>query len=162
MDYSQIIEPFLPLESAVRLLIATIAGGLIGWERERSGKPAGLRTHMLVALGAAAFMVSAVELSEKMGDVNPAIRLDPMRVLAGIIGGVGFLGAGTIIESRGSVRGITTAASIWISAAIGTCSGMGLYRLAFSSGILTLIVLWFVGRIEQKLRILKKKVTNGS
>jgi putative Mg2+ transporter-C (MgtC) family protein len=106
---------------------------------------------MLVSLGAAAYMIGALELSVGMGDENAAIRLDPMRALAGVIGGVGFLGAGTIIQSHGSVRGITTAASIWVSAAIGTCCGMGLYRLALICGVLALIVLWFIGWLEHSL-----------
>lgn len=141
-------ELFLSLETILRLFIAIVAGALIGWEREIRDKPAGLRTHMLVSLGAAAFMIGAMELAGSMGDENSAIRLDPMRALAGIIGGVGFLGAGTIIESRGSVRGITTAASIWISAAIGTSCGMGRYRLALLSGLMALMVLWAIGWFE--------------
>jgi putative Mg2+ transporter-C (MgtC) family protein len=135
-------------EIILQLLMAIVAGALIGWERERHDKPAGLRTHMLVSLGAAAFMIGALELTVELGDQNPAIRLDPMRALAGIIGGVGFLGAGTIIQSRGSVKGITTAASIWVCAAIGTCCGMGLYRLALTCGVIALVVLWLVGFLE--------------
>lgn len=142
------IATYVPLEAVTRLLMATAAGALIGWERESQDKPAGLRTHILVSLGAAAFMVGAMELSVGMGDENPAIRLDPMRALAGVIGGVGFLGAGTIIQSRGSVHGITTAASIWVSASIGTCCGMGLYRLALTCGVLALLVLWGLGFFE--------------
>lgn len=144
----QYVEMIIPLESTFRLVIAIAAGAMIGWDRERHDKPAGLRTHMLVSLGAAAFMISAIELSLSLGDTNPAIRLDPMRALAGIIGGVGFLGAGTIIQSRGSVHGITTAASIWVSAAVGAICGMGRYQLALVSVLLTLAILWGVGRLE--------------
>jgi putative Mg2+ transporter-C (MgtC) family protein len=147
----EIASRFLPLETIFQLLMAIAAGALIGWEREKRDKPAGLRTHMLVSLGAAAFMIGALEFTQAFEDENPAIRLDPMRVLAGIIGGVGFLGAGTIIQSRGSVRGITTAASIWVSAAIGTCCGMRLYELAVTSGIVALAVLWVIGFLEHSV-----------
>lgn len=145
------LQRWLPLETMLRLLVAIAAGALIGWEREWREKPAGLRTHMLVALGSAAFILSAIELSVGMGDESTAMRLDPIRALAGIIGGVGFLGAGTIIQARGSVRGLTTAASIWLSAAIGTSCGMGLYRLAFTAGLLALCVLWAIGSLERSV-----------
>lgn len=144
----EVIQNVVPLESIGRLLMAIGAGAVIGWERETQDKPAGLRTHMLVALGAAVFMVGAMELSAGFSAGESAVELDPMRALQGIIGGVGFLGAGTILESRGSVRGITTAASIWVVAAIGTCCGIGLYRLAITCSILALIVLWVIGLIE--------------
>jgi putative Mg2+ transporter-C (MgtC) family protein len=142
---------WIPWDLALRLLIATIAGGLIGWEREKHDKPAGLRTHMLVSLGAATIISGALELCSEIGIPESAIRLDPIRALAGIIGGVGFLGAGSIIQSRGSVSGITTAASIWVSAAIGTCSGMGLYKLAILCGLLTISVLWGLGKLEHRM-----------
>lgn len=145
----QNVEQFVQLETVCRLLIAIAGGAVIGWEREKKDKPAGLRTHMLVSMGAAVFMIGALELSVGLRDENPAIRLDPMRALAGVVGGVGFLGAGTIIESRGSVHGLTTAASIWVSSAIGTCCGMGLYRLAVTCGVLALVVLWVVGFLER-------------
>jgi putative Mg2+ transporter-C (MgtC) family protein len=154
------LEALMPLETLVRLLVAMAAGAVIGWEREKRDKPAGLRTHMLVALGAAVFIIGALELPASIGDDNSAIRLDPMRALAAIIGGVGFLGAGTIIEARGSVRGITTAASIWITAAIGTSCGMGLYRLALSGGVLAVVVLWCIGFLEHA--ILKTKESHDS
>lgn len=158
----QHLEGIVPLGTIYRLLMAMAAGALIGWEREKRDKPAGLRTHMLVSLGAAAFMIGAMELSLGMGDENPAIRLDPMRALAGIIGGVGFLGAGTIIQSRGSVHGITTAASIWISAAIGSSCGMGLFRLAITCGVMALLVLWVIGLLEHWLLRTKAKAENAS
>ncbi len=143
------IETVVPIESLIRMVMAIAAGTVLGWEREWRDKPAGLRTHMLVSLGAAAFMIGALELSVGMEEQHAALRLDPMRALAGIIGGVGFLGAGTIIHSRGgSVQGITTAASIWLAAAIGTACGMGLYRLALTCGLLALMVLWLVGLLE--------------
>lgn len=155
--FLQQLEAFIPLETLYRLLAAISAGAVLGWEREQQDKPAGLRTHMLVSLGAAAFMIGALELAVDMRAENPAVRLDPMRALAGIIGGVGFLGAGTIIQSRGSVRGVTTAASIWISAAIGTSCGMGQYQLALTCGLLALVILWVMGRLEHRVMGTKKK-----
>ena len=136
-----------------RLTMAVVAGGVIGWEREKRDKPAGLKTHMLVGLGAATFMIGAVELAEAATATArgaAAGTYDPMRALAGVIGGVGFLGAGTIIQSRGSVQGVTTAASIWVTAAIGVCCGMGVYRLAVICGIFVLLILLLVGFIERR------------
>ncbi len=144
---------YLPLETAFQMLMAVLAGALIGWEREKQDKPAGLRTHILVSLGAAVFMIGAIELSMDSQMDHGAIRLDPVRALAGIIGGVGFLGAGTIIQSRGEVQGITTAASIWISAALGTSCGMGRYQLAILGGVLAFLVLWALARLETQTQL---------
>lgn len=148
-SWYQVFVDWLPLDTIIRLVIAMAAGALIGWEREKRDKPAGLRTHMLVSLGAAVFIIGAIDFAAQLNEVNPAVRLDPIRALAGIIGGVGFLGAGTIIQSRGSVSGVTTAASIWICAAIGTCAGMGLYQLVIICGALTVTVLWGLGLLER-------------
>jgi len=137
------------LDYFARLLLAVVAGALIGWERERHEKPAGLRTHMMVALGAATFMVSTIEFCTVFAATNTERELDPLRTVAGIIGGVGFLGAGTIIRTRGSVRGITTAASIWVAAAIGIAAGMGLYAITFACLVLTLLILVVVGTVER-------------
>jgi len=154
------VEGAFPLHMILRLVVAALAGGILGWERERHDKPAGLRTHMMVALGAAAFMVAGLQYAEDYPQF-PALRLDPLRVLAGIIGGVGFLGAGTILEARGSVRGITTAAGIWVAAAIGTASGMGMYGIAFTSVILAVLILTLVGRLERFLFGTKKRETDS-
>lgn len=155
------IQATIQMEMVFQLFMAIAAGAVIGWERERLDKPAGLRTHMLVSLGAAAFMVGAMQLSAELRNANPAISLDPMRALAGIIGGVGFLGAGTIIQSRGSVSGITTAASIWVSAAIGTSCGMRLYRLALTCGLIALAVLWGIRFFEQTVLRTKNQSTRS-
>jgi putative Mg2+ transporter-C (MgtC) family protein len=146
--------PWEQLDMLGRLILAALVGGALGWEREWHHKPAGLRTHMLVSLGAAVFMVAALasardaELAE--GPRLDPLRLDPLRVVAGILGGVGFLGAGTIIRGRGGVEGITTAASIWLAAAIGTVTGMGYYLLTVAAGGLGLMILLFVGVAETK------------
>src|SRR6188768_1502527 len=133
-------------EVSVRLVVAVLIGGLIGWDRQRQDKPAGLRTHMLVALGSASFTLLGFEvgdhLSPRTGD-----GFDPTRVLQGVIGGIGFLGAGAIIQNRGQVSGITTAASVWVSGALGAAAGVGAFVLAGISTVLALLIL-VVARIE--------------
>jgi putative Mg2+ transporter-C (MgtC) family protein len=129
-----------PAEVTIRLLVAILMGGILGWDRERADKPAGLRTHMLVALGSASFTLLGFEvgahLSPRTGE-----GFDPTRVLQGVIGGIGFLGAGAIIQNRGQVSGITTAASIWVAGALGAAAGVGAYVLAGISSVLALLIL---------------------
>lgn len=115
----------------LRLILAAIAGGLVGFERESMHKPAGVRTHMLVGLGSALFVLAA--LSVLPGEVA--------RIIAGIATGIGFLGAGTIFRAKDHVVGLTTAASVWTVAAIGLTFGLGEYVLAVSAAILVLLVL---------------------
>jgi putative Mg2+ transporter-C (MgtC) family protein len=119
------------------LLLAIALGAVVGWERFIDHKPAGLRTHTLVALGAAGVMVAARGI---MGD-DPAADREMSRVVQGVITGIGFLGAGSILQSGGSVRGLTTAASIWIVAAIGVAAGAGQVGYAVALTIGTWIVL---------------------
>src|SRR5262245_18199442 len=95
---------------AIRLTTAVIAGAVLGWEREAHNKPAGIKTHMLVALGSAGFMLAGLQLHEQLVSQNQAGSDDLLKVLAGIVGGVGFLGAGSILRSGGEVHGLTTAA----------------------------------------------------
>jgi putative Mg2+ transporter-C (MgtC) family protein len=129
----------------MRLLIAAILGGLLGFEREQKGKAAGLRTHMLVALGAALFVL--IPQQAKMSDA------DLSRVLQGLVAGVGFLGAGTIIKGNGEedVKGLTTAAGIWLTAAIGVAAGMGREATAVLSTLLALVVLTTVPKVVRFL-----------
>ena len=134
------------LELLGRLGLALLAGAILGWEREFRDKPAGLRTHMMVALGAAVFMVVSAHYSESFAESSYSPP-DPLRVLQGIVGGVGFLGAGCIIQSRGNVHGITTASTVWLAAAVGSAAGLGYYAITLGSvvmGLLTLIVFGFV------------------
>ena len=115
----------------LRLIVAAVAGGLIGLEREALHKPAGIRTHMLVSLGAALFVLATLSIiPDEVG-----------RIIAGIATGIGFLGAGTIFRSKDSVKGLTTAASIWTVAAIGLTVGSGQYVLAIAATILVVIIL---------------------
>jgi len=111
----------MELATVERLLVAVALGGVIGLERQLHGRPAGLRTHILVCLGAALVMI----LSSSFGD-----QVDPGRAVAGIVTGVGFLGAGVIVKSKELVRGLTTAACVWFVAALGVVIGQGLYVVA--------------------------------
>ncbi len=123
-------------EIFLRLVFAILAGGLIGLEREVVHKPAGVRTHMLVALGSALFMILTIET------VTPEAFSDSIsRVIAGIITGIGFLGAGTIFKSKIEVHGLTTAASVWAVAAVGLAIGLGYYLMTLISVGLILVVL---------------------
>jgi len=138
------------IESFLRLLLATVCGAALGWERERKSKPAGLRTHMMVSLGAATFIVAGLHYAESLGQTEPSwVQADLFRIVSGVIGGVGFLGAGSIIESRGDVRGLTTAASIWVAAATGIACGMGYYGLSIMAVALAMITLVVVGAFER-------------
>ena len=140
------------LELILRLALAVVLGGVIGYNRSRHNKPAGLRTMALISLGSAAFTLIGIEaviqLSELQNGaksltsgVSSSINLDTSRIIAGIVGGVGFLGAGSIIQSRGRVQGMTSAASIWVTATIGVSVGLGLYLLATTITFIAFLVL---------------------
>ncbi len=134
-----------------RLTIALVFGAIVGWEREHKARPAGLRTHILVALGSAVFtMVALLMVNEFLvSPVTPG-PVDPVKIIAGIVGGVGFLGAGSIFQSKsGGVEGMTTAAGIWVVASVGVAAGAGYYALAGLLVVFTLFtlqVLRFVSR----------------
>ena len=121
----------------IRLAVATLLGGLLGLEREIHGRPAGLRTHLLVSLGAAAFMI----MSPLVASLNPGFSGDPGRIAAQIVTGIGFLGAGAIVKEGVNIRGLTTAACLWVAAAIGMACGAGLYPEAFLVWVLAIIAL---------------------
>jgi len=129
---------------AVRLLIAAALGGILGYEREQKGKAAGLRTHMLVSLGAALFVL----IPQQAGVSNA----DLTRVLQGLVAGVGFLGAGAIIKGRDEddVKGLTTAASVWLTAAIGVAAGLGREATAVLSTLIALSILYSVPKIARR------------
>ena len=134
-----------PWEEILRLGGALLIGFLIGLEREISRKPAGLRTHMLVSLASALFTI--LSLSSAFGDG----AADPTRIASQIVIGIGFVGAGGIISSGGQVRGVTTAASLWITAAMGMAMGLGEYLLAVVAAGFTLITLLVIGIWERSL-----------
>lgn len=124
-----------------RLLIAAILGGLVGFERERSGKVAGLRTHILVSLGAALLAIISIRLFQIFPSVNGALGYD-YHLIANIVVGIGFIGAGTIIRrDDNKIEGTTTAAGLWVVAAIGIASGFGLYQEAVTTAVIVYIVL---------------------
>lgn len=137
-DLSQVTEI---VRVVLRLTVAAGLGCLLGWEREHHGKPAGMRTHMLVAIGAALFV-----LIPQHGGLNNS---DLSRILQGLIAGVGFLGAGTIVKhnDESHVHGLTTAAGIWLTAAIGVAAGLGRESTAILSTVLALLVLSVVPKI---------------
>ena len=119
----------------LRLLLAGIMGGLIGLEREMRAKGAGIRTHFIVALGSALFMIISIFAFEGTD------KFDSSRVAAGVVSGIGFIGGGVIIFQRNVIRGITTAAGMWVAAAIGLACGAGMYPLAAAATVITLLVL---------------------
>ncbi len=133
------------LVSVVRLGLAALLGAVIGLQRERVHSTAGLRTHMLVSLGAAFFVLAAIEAGESASDVS--------RVIQGLVAGVGFLGAGAILKlgERGEVHGLTTAASIWLTAAVGTGSGLGHIWLPILGALFGWFVLGPIGSLERRL-----------
>lgn len=138
------------LEIVFRLLLASLLGGLIGLEREVHGRPAGFRTHLLVSLGAALFMGVSLYFYQAYGEMNAnmAVRIDPGRVAAQIVVGIGFLGAGAIVRERGSVRGLTTAACLWVAAAVGTACGAGMFMVAMVVTSIALISLLVLKKVE--------------
>jgi putative Mg2+ transporter-C (MgtC) family protein len=131
------------LDDAIPMLISTVFGTLLGLERQTDKKPAGLRTHTLVCLGSTLFVLTARHAVAGAGQ-----NFDPTRIIHGVVTGVGFLGAGSILRHEGTVLGITTAASIWFVAAIGAAVGVKAYALAGISTALALIVLQFYTRID--------------
>src|SRR3954462_8984942 len=130
-------------EDLGRLTLAAVLGGAIGFERELRDREAGLRTHLLVCLGSALFtVVSAYGFREFLTSGDQVVRADPTRIAAQIVTGIGFLGAGAIIRQGGSIRGLTTAATLWVAAAIGMATGAGYYSGAVIGTVVTLIALW--------------------
>lgn len=136
-------------EILIRLALASLFGALIGLERERKDWAAGLRTHMLVSVGSCLIMiVSAFGFADILGTEH--VSLDPSRVAAQVVSGIGFIGAGTILFlKQGAVRGLTTAAGLWTVAAIGLATGGGLYFAAGATTIIALIILWVLQPIER-------------
>jgi putative Mg2+ transporter-C (MgtC) family protein len=133
----------------INLLLAFIFGGAIGYLREVEGKTAGLRTHILVCMGSTLFMQISCNV------LTQSSTADPSRIAAGVVTGIGFLGAGTILQGGEGVRGLTTAASIWITCAIGLALGINFYFGAFVAALLTIFTLQILGYIE--MHFLSKK-----
>ena len=140
----------------LRLALAAVAGGLIGLERERVEAAAGLRTHALVCVGATLFMLVSMFGFADAGQ-PPAVILDPSRVGAQIVSGIGFLGAGVIIFRKEIIRGLTTAASIWVVAAVGMAIGGGLYVAAASAAALVLSILAIMKPLERRMNAIRRR-----
>ncbi len=141
-DFADLRDPAPLVRLVVRLVVAGVLGGLLGWEREHVGKAAGLRTHMLVAMGAALFLSAASEAG------IPKEHLS--RVIQGIVTGIGFVGAGVILKltEQRQVKGLTTATSVWMAAAVGVAAGLGRETSAVLGTLLALFVLSALGRME--------------
>ncbi len=137
----------------IRLLLATIFGALIGLEREYHAKEAGVRTHLLVALGSCLFMILSIYGFDAFLD-HDNVSFDPSRIASQVVTGIGFIGAGTIILHKQAVRGLTTAAGVWVTAAIGLACGNGMYILA---GVTTVTVLSSLGLINLYLPSLSQR-----
>jgi putative Mg2+ transporter-C (MgtC) family protein len=138
------MTPLTDTDLIQRLLLAAAIGGLIGAERELRRKSAGFRTNILIALGAAIFTISSVTLAGSG---------DPTRIAAQIVTGIGFLGAGAILRNRDGVHGLTTAATVWVNAALGVAAGGGQFRLAIIAGGIVLAVLFVLGPIEAAIEL---------
>ncbi len=126
------------LEAVLRLLLAMVIGGIVGLERELHDRPAGLRTHILVCVGAALIMLISMDVPRQFTGVQES---DPARIAAQVVSGIGFLGAGTILREGVTVRGLTTAASLWMAAALGLAAGAGLYIQGLMAAAITLVAL---------------------
>jgi len=136
-----------------RVALAAVLGLSIGLDRELKARPAGLRTHALVALGAAGFMAASLLISRELVDAASGITLDQSRIAAGVVAGVGFLGAGAIIRTRGQVHGLTTAAGIWVTAAIGILAGTGFYVGAVGITVVTVVTQVVVLRLASAIEL---------
>lgn len=136
------------IEIMIRLGAAALLGGLIGFEREMHGKEAGLRTHCLVSLGSALIMLVSIEVFNLYHNL---VSVDPARIAAQVVTGVGFLGAGTIIRSRTGVIGLTTAAGLWTASGVGLACGLGFFRAAIITCIIALFVLVFFAKLGKKI-----------
>src|SRR5262249_18323906 len=138
-DFADLPDAATLTRVLVRLTVAAVLGGILGYERERSGKVAGLRTHMLVSLGSALFIVIPLEAGVSKADLS--------RVLQGLVAGIGFLGAGAIVRGGGDdshIHGLTTAGGVWLTAGIGVAAGMGRLATAMLITVLALAILAFV------------------
>jgi putative Mg2+ transporter-C (MgtC) family protein len=137
-----------------KLLLAAFLGAVIGLEREIHGRPAGFRTHLLVSLGSCLFVITSIRFYTFFGNFSGSVPVgvDPGRVAAQVVTGIGFLGAGAIIREKFSVRGLTTAACLWIASAIGLACGVGLFGISMLVTVISLISLLLLKRIEAILK----------
>ncbi len=132
----------------LRLIMAAVLSGIVGFEREFHGRAAGFRTHILLCVGSALVMLTSIHIFDVY---NAMVPCDPARMAAGVVTGIGFLGAGTIMHSKSSVRGLTTATSLWVVAGIGLAVGSGMYFASIATTVITMITLFFFSRMEHAL-----------
>ncbi len=132
----------MELEILIKLIVSAVLGGLVGFEREVHRKPAGMRTHSLVCIGSALFTIISVSI----------IGAEPSRIAAGIVTGIGFLGAGMIFKSEDKVRGLTTAAELWVLAGIGLAVGIGYYFAAMAATLIVIFILIPLKYVEREAR----------
>jgi putative Mg2+ transporter-C (MgtC) family protein len=151
-DWAAGAEPVSIQEAGLRLALAIVLSGLLGIDRELKHKPLGLRTNMLVALGAASFSLMALQLVHELASGPSSIQIDPSRVMEAIVGAIGFLGAAAIIQGRFELFGATTGASIWVVGGIGMACGFGFYGLAVVVTVAGLFVLTVLGFITGRGR----------
>lgn len=142
-------------EITAKILLSALLGGAVGAERERTGKWAGLRTHMLIAVGSALLADVSIAVGT---DHGPEVGWDPGRIAAQIVSGLGFIGAGTIIQSRGSVRGLTTAAGLWVAGAIGLATGAGYWIEAVVTTVALLLILAALRPVARRLSVGRAQV----
>jgi len=138
-------QPITEIDIVIRLSLAFVAGAIIGFERSSRRQVAGLRTHILISVGAALLMILSIWLPQQIGSG------DPGRIAAQVVSGMGFLGAGAIIRLGYNIRGLTTAASLWLIAAIGMTIGAGLFIAAGTAAFLALIALFILNKVEKKI-----------
>lgn len=135
------VETYTPQHIILmRLLMAAILGGMIGFEREMSRGNAGLRTHILIATAAALFTTMAFEIF-RLSDVATEARADPIRAVEAVTAGIAFLGAGAIFQQRGNVQGLTTGAGMWLAGAVGVASALGYYLVGFAVAVFAVVVM---------------------
>ncbi|KQU73177.1 MgtC/SapB family protein [Aminobacter aganoensis] len=144
-----------------RLLLATIFGAVIGFEREWRNRPAGLRTHVLVCVAAATFGILTIEIVHApmfaAGGMKEMVKVDPIRAVEAVTAGVAFLAAGTILFARGEVQGLTTGAGMWLAGAIGLAAGLGFWQIAGFGTLLVLVVLGLMHSLEVKFDLSEDK-----
>jgi putative Mg2+ transporter-C (MgtC) family protein len=136
-----------------RLTGSVVLTGLLGFERERHERPAGLRTHMLVGAAATCYCLITLELISR--DYGEDVRMDPIRLVEAVTGGVAFLAAGLIVFARGKIKGLTTGASLWLAASIGLAAGLGLWPLAALVTVLALVIIGLLRIAERSLKLKK-------
>lgn len=148
-----------PADIILKLLLGTLLGGIIGFERQTHGRPAGFRTQLLVCVSCVLLMIISEGYYLQSGQTG-IMRIDPTRIAAGAMTGVGFLGAGVILKTGASVQGLTTAACVWIVAAIGLAIGAGQYVAGIAGFVITFVSLWFLRLLETRMpRTVYKFVT---